>query len=305
MFCENAGNLNLSFGIPISLADALQNVPAATANIYPFTDSDFLLPMSTAVLSGPQSSLTATTNNHLSYSRKRGRECSYSYPTACRIPTTPNLVTGEVLSFLGEDVAPQIRQQQQELDRFIAVQIENVKLELEEKRKKHSRRLMAVLGEAIAKKLQQKEAEIESMGKINCALEEKVRTLCVENQIWQNLARSTEATANALKGNLEQALARVSEGRGDSEEDAGAAESCCCDGAEGGKRRRGAGREEEGESRRETGCWSACRRCGEGASTVLLLPCRHLCLCGACSPAVDACPICKCTKSATVQVYLS
>ncbi|CAN6465204.1 unnamed protein product [Victoria cruziana] len=311
MFCEKARNL--SFGVPISLADVLQNSPAATtANIYPFNNSDFAPMMSTAVVSGPQSGLTATNNDHLaSYSRKRGRDCLYSYPPACRIPAaSPNLMPRQMLSFLGEDVAPQIRQQQEELERFSAFQIENVKLELEEKRKKQSRRLMALLGDAIAKKLKQKDAEIESIGKMNCALEERVRALYVENQIWQNLARSTEATANALKGNLEQALARVSEGQGDSEEDAGAAESCCCDGAgiERGKRRRSESSwpELEGaESRKEKGQYWSCRRCREGASTVLLLPCRHLCLCGDCSPAVDACPICKCTKSATVQVYLS
>ncbi|KAF3771598.1 hypothetical protein EJ110_NYTH60059 [Nymphaea thermarum] len=43
----------------------------------------------------------------------------------------------------------------------------------------------------------------------------------------------------------------------------------------------------------------------ESTSSVLLLPCRHLCLCSGCAAAVDTCPICKSTKTATVQVYLS
>ncbi|KAF3771599.1 putative BOI-related E3 ubiquitin-protein ligase 3 [Nymphaea thermarum] len=87
---------------------------------------------------------------------------------------------------------------------------------------------MAVLEGTIVKKLKQKELKIESIGKVNCALEERVRSLCIENQIWQNLARSNEATSNALRSNLEQVLAQANEGHGDSKEDAGAAESCCC-----------------------------------------------------------------------------
>jgi len=39
---------------------------------------------------------------------------------------------------------------------------------------------------------------------------ERVKSLCVENQIWRDLAQANEATANALSTNLKQVLAQVS-----------------------------------------------------------------------------------------------
>ncbi|KAJ1406810.1 hypothetical protein SESBI_24785 [Sesbania bispinosa] len=36
--------------------------------------------------------------------------------------------------------------------------------------------------------------EIEKIGKLNWALEERVKSLCMENQIWRELAQTNEAT---------------------------------------------------------------------------------------------------------------
>ncbi|KAF3783020.1 putative BOI-related E3 ubiquitin-protein ligase 2 [Nymphaea thermarum] len=94
-----------------------------------------------------------------------------------------------------EDVATPIQQPQQEIERFIALQTERVRSDLEEKQKRQSKRLTAVLERTIVKKLKQKDAEIESIGKVNCALEDRVRSS----------PRPTRATETARRTPVPQA----------------------------------------------------------------------------------------------------
>jgi E3 ubiquitin-protein ligase BOI and related proteins len=50
----------------------------------------------------------------------------------------------------------------------------------------------------------------------------------------------------------------------------------------------------------------ACKSCGSGGACVLLLPCRHLCLCRVCDEAgVDACPVCATTRNGSLHVLFS
>ena len=51
---------------------------------------------------------------------------------------------------------------------------------------------------------------------------------------------------------------------------------------------------------------SVCCICRDAPKTILLLPCRHLCICESCSriPAMNQkCPVCRCTVSETLKVY--
>ena len=48
-----------------------------------------------------------------------------------------------------------------------------------------------------------------------------------------------------------------------------------------------------------------CKICKVNEVCMLLLPCRHLCLCRDCERGMDACPACGTTKNASVQVYMS
>lgn len=279
------------------------------------------------------SGLTFNNNVALPFPRKRPREAAIGVSTTTSnrngnnaLVSVPNGIAGKVtggagsFSFLGEDMSLQMMQQQLDFDRLVSLHMDKVRLEIEERHRIQSRRLFGTIDESISKRLRQKEEQIERIGKLNCALEERAKSLYLENQIWRDLAQTHEATANALRSNLELVLAQVNNtDRIRSGEDD--AESCCGssgdaahddrDEAEGepilrwrkveGTIAGGERKAVDEEERRKR----MCRRCGETESSVLVLPCRHLCLCSACGPSVDTCPICNSTKNASVHVNFS
>ncbi|KAI3408732.1 uncharacterized protein J3R85_020128 [Psidium guajava] len=248
--------------------------------------SDSLPPK--AVMKPSDSGLTY---NLPSVPRKRGRDSIN--PVLSYGMSSPDDKTRACFSFLGEDVSMQVQQQQLDIDRLISHHMESVRMEIEERRKRQARRMVGRIEEEVAKRLRTKEEEIQKIGKLNWALEERVKSLCIENQIWRDLAQANEATANALRTNLEQVLAQVSkDDRGASMEDeADDAGSCC-----------GSNYDEEKEEGEEE---SGRRGLGEEEASVLLLPCRHLCLCAVCGSSLHTCPLCNSPKSGSVHVNLS
>ena len=48
-----------------------------------------------------------------------------------------------------------------------------------------------------------------------------------------------------------------------------------------------------------------CRACKGRELSMILMPCRHLCLCKDCAVLISACPVRQLMKTASVQVYLS
>lgn len=188
-------------------------------------------------------------------------------------------------------------------------------MEIEERRKKQARKIIEEIEVGMMKRLRDREVEIENIGKLNWALEERVKSLCVENQIWRDLAQTNEATANALRTNLEQILTQVKDNRNrgpNLEYDAvpttnplmDDAQSCC--GSSGEEEDLGVDWNDvyEGTSRSSYNN-RLCRNCGNEESSVLILPCRHLCLCTVCGSSLHTCPICKSTKTASIHVNMS
>ncbi|MED6205356.1 hypothetical protein PIB30_016943 [Stylosanthes scabra] len=286
----------------------------------------------------PIKSESTLSYNNIPLSRKRSRDTSSSinYPFPSSYPATASAVAAVTVqphhknagsgsasfTFLGEDITLQIHQHQLDIDQLVAQRMEKVRMELEEKRKRHARRIMEAIEVSVVKRLKAKEDEIEKIGKLNWALEERVKSLCIENQIWRDLAQTNEATANALRTNLEQVLAQRG---GAAVEDDGAtvcagaavmddAESCCGSSDDCGDNKNleekvvescgGGWRTLAGGSAQDKG-GRLCRNCGKGESCVLILPCRHLCLCTVCGSSLHTCPICKSIKTASVHVNMS
>lgn len=294
-------NASIGYGAP-----PLSGITTDTLHpIYNSVIADSLPPVNAAMTSD-----SGLTYNHLSGSRKRSRDsinpmlsfpgCSYQQNNCCGSFT-----------FLGEDISLQIQQQQLEIEQFITQHTEKVKIEIEERRKRYATRIFAAVEQGIMKKLKSRDEEIDKFGKLNWALEEKVKSLCIENQMWRDLAHANEATANALRSNLEHVLSEVRnqqqqqqyrrhDGVGTVEDDAEQddAQSCCGS-------NRVAGDNEERRSAASSIGERMCRSCGRDEASVLLLPCRHLCLCSVCGSCVHTCPICKSIKNASVHINLS
>ncbi|KAK7405419.1 hypothetical protein VNO78_06697 [Psophocarpus tetragonolobus] len=256
------------------------------------------LPQKTTVLKSDNSTLTNNNNNNnvVSVPRKRSRDHDNNF----HFQSYPHKKT-DAFSFLGEDISFHIHRQQLDLHALVSQHMEKMRMELEEKRKKQAKRLIEAIEIEMMKKLKAKEEEISKIEKLNWVLEEKVRSLCIENQIWRDLAQTNEATANALRSNLEQVLAAHVGGvpPGDAEEDVA---SCCGSGGEGWHTVvAGARVKDDNESERRL----LCRKCGKEESSVLILPCRHLCVCTVCGSSVECCPVCKSFKNASVHVNMT
>ncbi|WZY72799.1 BOI-related E3 ubiquitin-protein ligase 1-like [Brassica napus] len=201
-------------------------------------------------------------------------------------------------SLIEAQLVSQVQQQQTDIDLFATQQTQTLRLELEARQRTQTLSLASAVQSAFVKKLKQRDDEIVRMGKLNYVLQERVKSLYVENQTLRDLAQTNEATANTLRSNLEHVLAQVDEfpataaAGGDVfrppvEEDT--VSSCgSCDGADGGD---------------VTAVTRGCKRCGERTASVLVLPCRHLCLCTVCGSALlQSCPVCNTVMHASVHV---
>lgn len=161
---------------------------------------------------------------------------------------------------------------------------------------RHSVSLLNALEKGVNRKLQEKEVEIESMNRKNKELGEKIKQVAMEAQSWHYRAKYNESVVNVLKGNIqqlmEQGTAQAREGSGDSEIDDAVSSS-------------NHQRIESGsKNKQHQNHPPRCRGCNIREVEVLILPCRHLCLCTECDRFVCVCPICQTMKTSGVRVYM-
>ncbi|KAG6655016.1 E3 ubiquitin-protein ligase BOI isoform X1 [Carya illinoinensis] len=213
--------------------------------------------------------------------------------------------TPSIILSLGENIRTELDRQKEEFDHFIKIQEEQLAKGVRDMKQKHIASFLAAMEKGVSKKLREKDIEIENMNRKNRELVERIKQVAMEAQNWHYRAKYNESIVNVLKSNLQQAISQGAEqgkeGFGDSEVDdtasyidpnnflsipGGPAKSFP---------RNNLGLKEH----------VACRACRAKEVSMLLMPCRHLCLCKDCEGLVSVCPVCQLMKTGSVQVYLS
>ncbi|KAI4370897.1 hypothetical protein MLD38_019193 [Melastoma candidum] len=274
---------------PTALDSLLIPPPPATA--LPVIEAAFPSPLYLPTKEAADSSLTFNGNG------KRCRE-DYGYsmmeaPGA--VPQRPR----SLFSLLDCEAAIQIQNQQRELNCLVAQHTQRLRTELEERARHRSKALVLAVREAVAATAREKDGEISRLSKLNWALQERVRGLSMENELWRGLAQSNEAAANSLRTDLERVLTSpgiVEDHKAPTDEDA---ESCC--GSSGGA----SGDDDAAASTvMRRGCKGVCG--GRNVAGVMVMPCRHLCLCTTCgSGSQQFCPVCGSAITASIHVNFS
>ncbi|KAE8726808.1 hypothetical protein F3Y22_tig00006172pilonHSYRG00008 [Hibiscus syriacus] len=212
-----------------------------------------------------------------------------------------NLVSSSsaFLSMASDDLGTQIKRQREELDQFLQAQAKELRRTLSEKRNRHFHSLLVAAEESVAKRLREKEEKVEKVTRRNAELEARAAQLSVKAQVWQAKARAQEATAASLQAQLQQAM--VGGGAAVTQDSMRAEDGL--NGAGGVQ-----GQAEDAESayvdpERLAASGPSCKACWALAASVVLLPCRHLCLCTECDRVAQACPVCLAVRNSSVEVF--
>ncbi|KAJ7945854.1 BOI-related E3 ubiquitin-protein ligase 1-like [Quillaja saponaria] len=204
-----------------------------------------------------------------------------------------------IFSSLGHNLKFEMDQQKDELDCYLRLQEENFIKGVTELKQRHTASFLGAIEKGICRKLCEKELEMENMNRKNKELVEKTNQVSMEVQSWQYRAKYNESVVNVLKNNLQQIMAQGAmhgkEGCGDSEVDDAASYSNV----------NHLGIMERAGNLDSTKKQMNCKACKIKEVSVLLLPCRHLCLCKDCEVLVNLCPVCGMMKSTGVQVFFS
>ena len=228
---------------------------------------------------------------------------------------------------VSDELAAQVKQHDDEIDRFIREQVncsprnpfvlvassflgsnpdapvrswaqgEQLRRAMADRLRRHNRAILVKADQSAARRLREKAAEAEREARRGAELEERLVRLRGEAAAWQARALSEQAAAVTLHAQLQQAAAAA---RASVEELAAAGD---------------AGPVESSSSayvdprRTEPSSDRACLVCRLRPASVVLLPCRHLSLCGECFAAGDAdaamaCPVCLCVRTGSVEAIL-
>lgn len=201
------------------------------------------------------------------------------------------------VSLLPEDFAAEIKRQREELDQFLQAQGEQLRRTLAEKRRRHYSTLLGAAEESVVvRRLKEKHSEFEKATRRNAELEARAAQISCEAQVWQAKARAQEAAAATLQAQLQHAIINGGTAHDSKRLD-------------GGLKSAGSGAEDAESAYvdpdRTAVTGPPCKACRTRRAAVVLLPCRHLCLCTECDRVAQACPLCLTLRNSSVEVFLT
>ncbi|KAH0463154.1 hypothetical protein IEQ34_007736 [Dendrobium chrysotoxum] len=224
---------------------------------------------------------------------------------ACTSSVPPQKVSSLPGCSFSQELLSQIRDQNIEIDTMLNHYKNMIRAGIEESQKRYFKSLIVTLEKIALKRVLEKDAELANVNRRNSELEQKILQLCSENQMLFNRASQNEALVSRLKATLEQVLIRTTaaeaarppevEGYGDTDMmpfPANDEQSCLKI------------EEAKPESSENVRARMVCKVCQENEISILLLHCRHLCLCKECEKKVDICPICHSSKEGAVQIFM-
>uniref|UniRef100_A0ACD5TC64 Uncharacterized protein n=1 Tax=Avena sativa TaxID=4498 RepID=A0ACD5TC64_AVESA len=249
-------------------------------------------------------SSVVSTGLKLSYEDNERNSCITSGSGSMSLPTTTPFVN---------DIMTEMEKGNKEIDHYFKTQVEQLSKRVKEMEQRRMVSFLASLERGVGKKLREKELEVEAMNRKSQELNEQIRQVSMQVQSWQSAALYNESVASSLKSQLMQVVAdhanRTREGCGDSEVESAAAASAQKNNiinaaAPGGFFESSlllGGRNVAGGG---SGLMAPCRWCGAKEAAVLVMPCRHLCLCADCERIADTCPVCQFPKSGSVEINM-
>ncbi|MCD9642738.1 hypothetical protein HAX54_029680 [Datura stramonium] len=234
--------------------------------------------------------ITVSTGLRLSYEEKERNSSVTSAPENMKAALPAPLPIDSGFKY-------EIDRQREEFDHYVKVQEDNMLKGMRELIHRQTVSLLNSLQKEVSKRLYEKDLEIDNLNRKNMELGERIRQITVEAQSWHYRAKYNESVVNALKSNIQQAMAHGStqakEGCGDSEVNDAASST--------NHHHLASGSQDQVPNIEQL----KCRACKSKEASVLLFPCRHLCLCKECEGFIDSCPVCQVMKTASVQVYMS
>lgn len=198
--------------------------------------------------------------------------------------------SASIIMSLGDNIKTEMERQKKEFDQYLKTQEETWARGVRDIKQRHVASLLSAMEKSFCSKLQEKDIELEKINQKKRELVERMKQVTAEAQNWCYRAKCNESLVSTLRRNLLQAVEQGKEGTGDNEVDDAVSYIDPNNIPSG-----------SGKAKKAI----MCKVCKLKEVSILLMPCRHLCLCKDCEGLVSVCPICQLMTSASVEVFLS